>query len=76
MSDKDDNDIVPQHALMQAKDAKEVLSEMHLRPENLPKIFSTDPQAAKLGAKPGDIIKIKRHDYGNTYDIYRLVTEE
>jgi DNA-directed RNA polymerase subunit H (RpoH/RPB5) len=76
LTDKIDNEIVPLHALIEGKESRAVLADMQLKPENLPKIFSTDPQAVKLGAKPGDVIKIKRRDYGNAYEIYRLVVEE
>ncbi len=68
--------MVPTHSLISAKDANEMLHDMHLKHDNLPKIYNTDPQAVLLGAKPGDIIKVKRHDYGSAYESYRLVVEE
>ncbi|MGB9732506.1 MAG: DNA-directed RNA polymerase subunit RpoH/Rpb5 C-terminal domain-containing protein [Candidatus Micrarchaeia archaeon] len=70
--------LVPLHVLLTDAEAKKVLEELHLKSkEELPKIFESDPQAKKLGAKPGQIIKIYREDppfqAKNKYFYYRLV---
>jgi DNA-directed RNA polymerase subunit H (RpoH/RPB5) len=75
LPEKTSNESIPVHILLDAKEAKEVLSKLQLKHENLPKILSTDPQAVSIGAKPGDVIKVKRHDYGSEYLYYRSVIE-
>lgn len=76
MSDKTDHDNVPVHSVLSQKEATEVLSKMNLKPENLPKLMSTDPQVVKVSGKPGDVIRVIRKDFGNEYKYYRLVEEE
>ena len=53
-----------------------LLAKMNLSLTNLPKILVTDPEAKKLGAKPGDVIEIKRTDFGRKASYYRLVAPE
>ncbi len=69
--------LVPRHVVLSEAEAKKVLEELHLNKEDLPKILESDPQAKKLGAKPGQIIKIYREDPPfqpkNKYLYYRLV---
>ncbi|MDE1860857.1 MAG: DNA-directed RNA polymerase subunit H [Candidatus Micrarchaeota archaeon] len=61
---------------MSEGDVKSLIKELQIAPENLPKIFSTDPQAVKIGAKPGQIIKIHRKEGQLSYFYYRVVVEE
>ncbi len=75
MSDKAININTPTHEILDDNEVKEVLSRMQLKPENLPKLLSTDPQALRAGAKPGSIILVKRSDYGHDYLYYRFVVE-
>lgn len=75
MADKSDHDFVPTHEILGSKETKEVLERLRIKAENLPKILAADPQAKKLGAKPGQVLRIKRNDYGNAYTYYRLVEE-
>ena len=71
--------LVPVHELLTDAEAKKVLEELHVNKEDLPKIFESDPQAKRLGAKPGQIIKIYRADppfqAKNKYPYYRLVVK-
>lgn len=60
---------------MSDKETKELFSKMGIQGDNLPKILDTDPQAVKLLAKPGQIIKIHRKDGKNEYDYYRIVVQ-
>ncbi len=66
---------VPVHEILDEKDAEEILGSMKLKRENLPKISVEDPQIQGIGAKPGQVIKISRNDYGKKYPYYRLVVE-
>ncbi len=60
---------------MTDKEAKELLKSMNLEITNLPRIFSTDPQAVKLGARSGQVIRILRHSGKATLPYYRAVVE-
>ena len=71
-----EHELVPIHELLNEEEAQKLLSELKVKLQNLPKILDTDPQSKKLGAKPGQIIKISRNDRGNKYTYYRLVVEE
>lgn len=75
MPDKRDHEYVPVHEIMSDAETKSLLEKMGLRKENLPKILEDDPQALKLGAKLGQVLRIKRNDYGNEHSYYRLVVE-
>ncbi len=61
---------------MTENEVKKFLSENGLQPYNLPKILVSDPQAKKLEAKPGQILRIYRTDGGNDYEYFRLVVED
>jgi len=43
--------------------------------EKFQKILESDPQAKKLGAKPGDLVAIHRDDPTGSYINYRLVVK-
>ena len=75
LSSKSGHELVPLHELITDKEAKELLKNMNLDAANLPRIFSTDPQAVKLGARTGQIIKILRHFENTTLPYYRVVVE-
>jgi DNA-directed RNA polymerase subunit H len=70
---KKDHEFVPLHELLSNAEAEKVLKSLNAKAENLPKILESDPQAKKLGAKVGAIVKISREDAGNEYEYYRLV---
>ena len=72
---KSDHELVPVHEIMDEKEVRSLFEKMNITQNNLPKIFTSDPQAKKLNAKPGQIIKIHRTDFGNEYLYYRLVVE-
>ena len=72
---KSDHEYVPVHELLSEKEIAVVLDKMGLKKENLPKIFSSDPQAKRLSAKAGQVIIVSRVDNGNEFEYYRLVVE-
>ncbi len=75
MPSKSDHELVPVHELMTDKEVSELFKKLGITIENLPKIFDTDPQAKKLEAKPGQVIRIYRKDDKNEYEYYRKVVE-
>ena len=75
MTTKSDHELVPVHELMSEKEVKTLLESMNMTLEGLPKIFDTDPQAVKLGAKAGQVIKIYRREVKREIPYYRFVVE-
>ena len=54
------HELVPEHRVLSLEEAAELLRRLGVRPEQLPQISINDPVVRLLGAKPGDIIEIKR----------------
>ncbi|MFZ8854716.1 MAG: DNA-directed RNA polymerase subunit H [Thermofilaceae archaeon] len=54
------HELVPKHVLLSREEAKRILRRLGLRKSELPWIYSTDPVARALGAKPGDVIMVIR----------------
>uniref|UniRef100_A0A7C4BBE9 DNA-directed RNA polymerase subunit Rpo5 n=1 Tax=Thermofilum pendens TaxID=2269 RepID=A0A7C4BBE9_THEPE len=54
------HELVPKHVLLSREEAKRILKRLGLRKNELPWIYSTDPVARALGAKPGDVIMVIR----------------
>lgn len=52
--------LVPQHVLLDKREAKIILKKLKIRPSQLPWILMSDPVVKRLGAKPGDIIMVVR----------------
>lgn len=75
LSPKSDHELVPIHEIMSDTEVKDLLKTMQIVPENLPKIYTSDPQVIKLGAKPSQILKIGRKEDGIAYQYYRIVVE-
>lgn len=67
--------LIPEHELLSASEAKKVSKKYDAPLEKFPKILETDPQAKKLGAKPGNLIAINREDPTGKYTYYRLVVK-
>jgi len=69
------HELVPKHEIISEKE-KEELIKKYGSLKNFPRIYSNDPQAKLLNAKPGDVIKITR--YNNVIGesvYYRVVIE-
>ena len=75
MPSKSDHELVPVHELMNDSEVKQVLKELNITIENLPRMLESDTQAKKLGAKIGQVIKIHRHEGKREQMYYRLVVE-
>ena len=68
-----DNLLIPKHEMLQKDEEEKFLSTFGLTRANLPKMRASDPQAKKLEAKPGDVIKITRKDLTGENMYYRVV---
>ncbi|MCE4604809.1 MAG: DNA-directed RNA polymerase subunit H [Aeropyrum sp.] len=69
-----EHEYVPEHRILGIDEAVEVLRSLGIKPWQLPKISVNDPVARILGAKPGDIIEIKRRSpTAGTSKYYRFV---
>ena len=68
--------LVPQHKILSEEETKELFKKYDITTDQLPKILDTDPVAAFIGAKPGQIIKIIRKSHTAKEALaYRLVVE-
>jgi DNA-directed RNA polymerase subunit H len=71
------HELVPKHILLSPDEAKSVLERYHIKPFQLPYVKSSDPAVRKIGAKPGDIVKVIRiSQTAGESDFYRYVVEE
>ncbi len=70
-----DNLLIPKHEILPKDKEDEALASFGATKVNLPKMRASDPQAKKLGAKPGDVIKISRKDQTGENLYYRLVVK-
>lgn len=65
--------LVVKHAILSEGDAKKVSKKFKTPLDKFPRILDTDPQAVKIGAKPGQLLEISRKDPAGEYMYYRLV---
>ncbi|MEM7816103.1 MAG: DNA-directed RNA polymerase subunit H [Candidatus Aenigmatarchaeota archaeon] len=69
--------LVPKHEILSQKEKKELLEKMKVSEKQLPKILDSDPVVKKIGAKPGDLIKITRKSQTAGESVYyRIVAEK
>lgn len=67
---------VPKHEILSAEQAKEVLGQFKVVPNQLPLIKVSDPVAKAIGAKPGQILRITRDSpTAGRAIVYRHVVE-
>lgn len=67
--------LIQKHELLSASEVKKVAKKYNTPLEKFPKILESDPQAKKLGAKPGNLIAVYREDPTSEYVYYRLVVK-
>lgn len=65
--------LVPKMEVMKEEEKQRLLEEFGIDTGMLPRMNSDDPAAEALGAKAGDIVRIKRKDETAEYNYYRLV---
>lgn len=54
------HEIVPKHRILTKEETEELLKKYSIKLLNLPRIFSDDPVVEMIGARYGDVIRIKR----------------
>jgi DNA-directed RNA polymerase subunit H (RpoH/RPB5) len=70
------HDLVPEHIILSEAEKKNLLKQYQLELNQFPKILDTDPVALRIGAKPGQILKIIRKSHTAKEAVsYRLVVE-
>lgn len=67
--------LVPPMRILTEEQATKMLKKYGIEKEQLPKMFSSDPEAQGLKANPGDVVSIERKDITSKYVAYRLVVE-
>jgi len=69
--------LVPPHEIMSEAEVERLLANYGITRRELPKIMINDPAIKDLGAKGGDVVRIKRSSpiSGISY-YYRVVVEE
>jgi DNA-directed RNA polymerase subunit H len=66
------HDLVPEHDIVEEKEILELEKEYGISRELLPKIKAGDPAAKAIGARPGDVILIKRKsETAGKHQVYR-----
>ncbi len=69
-----EHELVPQHRIMSKEEVEELKKKYGIKKWQLPKILHKDPVALLLGAKPGDVLEIKRKsETAGEATYYRLV---
>ncbi len=57
-----ESSLVPAHEILSNEERERILEELNVAPKQLPKIKQTDAVVKQLGAKKGDILRIRRND--------------
>ncbi len=52
--------LVPEHRVLSKEEGEEVLRRYGVKPHQLPLLKSSDPVARAIGARPGDIVEVRR----------------
>jgi len=68
------HDLVPKHAILSAEEKENLLGELKIEANQLPKIRRTDPIIKLLNGKPGEVVRIQRQSPTAGVSIYyRLI---
>ena len=70
------HNLVPEHLILSKEEAQEVLDELNVTEDQIPKILSADPVVKAIGAEVGDMLKITRKsETAGVFIAYRMVRE-
>lgn len=71
-----EHELVPTHVIAEDAEIQRVLEHYKIKKTQLPRIYSSDPAARVLGARPGQVLRIQRESptAGLTY-YYRFVVD-
>lgn len=70
------HELVPIHEVLADDEATALLENLNISPEQLPKIWSSDPAARAAGAKAGQVLRIRRKSRtAGEATAFRLVIE-
>ena len=68
--------LVPKQEILSEEEKSELLLKFKVQPYQLPQISSVDPTVKTIGAKPGDVLRIKRRSpTAGEHIAYRYVVE-
>lgn len=71
-----DHILVPKHQILSEEEKKSILAQFNATEEQFPYLFSIDPVAREIGAKPGNMVRITRiSDTAGETSYYRFVVE-
>ena len=66
--------LVPRHEILSNEERERILEELNVAPRQLPRIRQADAVVKQLGAKKGDILRVRRNDpVVGEYFYYRVV---
>ncbi|HNT61200.1 MAG TPA: DNA-directed RNA polymerase subunit RpoH/Rpb5 C-terminal domain-containing protein [Candidatus Bilamarchaeaceae archaeon] len=65
--------LVPKMEVMREEGKQQLFEKFGIDLSMLPRMNYNDPAAVAIGAKAGDVVKIRRRDETGEYDYYRLV---
>lgn len=72
-----EHELVPEHVISQKDEVNHILDMYNINKEQLPKIKSSDAVIKEIGAKEGDVVKVKRKSKtAGIFFAYRLVVEQ
>jgi len=66
---------VPPHRLLSAGEKATVMGDLRARNQNIPTMEGTEATAVWLGARPGDLVEIRRSSAAGTALAYRIVRD-
>lgn len=67
------HELVPEHAILNENEKKELFEKMNITERNLPKILTNDPVVKEIEAKEGDVLKIVRKSSTAGISVYYRV---
>lgn len=70
-----DHYLVPEHVLIKKEKVEELMAELGIRKESLPRISKMDPAIKLLKPKKGDVVKIIRNSITAGQSAYYRIVE-